>query len=188
MAINIKESKKGTFTAAAKKRGMSVQEFASKVMANKDEYSSAMVKKANFARNAKKFKHEEGGTLSSANKGELVGQGLGAALTLAGLPGLGPVLGQVGAMIGAKKDEKQALKNSFNEVQNSVNPYGFEKGGQLKGDEDLMTYKGNDHAQGGISVEENGIPSKQGINEVEGDETVYKINGKSYIFSKKLKL
>ena len=47
--IRIKDSKKGTFTAAAKKRGMSVQAFASKVLANKDKYSPAMVKKANFA-------------------------------------------------------------------------------------------------------------------------------------------
>ena len=47
--IHIKPSKKGTFTAAAKKRGMGVQEFARKVLANKEDYSSAMVKKANFA-------------------------------------------------------------------------------------------------------------------------------------------
>lgn len=59
--IHIKESKKGTFTAAATKHGMGVQEFAKKVLANKDEYSPAMVKKANFARNATKFKHEYGG-------------------------------------------------------------------------------------------------------------------------------
>lgn len=59
--IHIKESKKGTFTAAAKKHGMGVQEFASKVLANKDKYSPAMVKKANFAKNATKFKHEHGG-------------------------------------------------------------------------------------------------------------------------------
>ena len=50
--IHIKPSKRGTFTAAAKKRGMGVQEFASKVLTNKENYSSAMVKKANFARNA----------------------------------------------------------------------------------------------------------------------------------------
>lgn len=54
--IYIKPSKRGTFTAAAKKRGMGVQEFAGKVMANKEDYSSAMVKKANFARNAAKWK------------------------------------------------------------------------------------------------------------------------------------
>lgn len=60
--IHIKDSKKGTFTAAAKKHGMGVQEFASKVLANKENYSPVMVKKANFARNASKW-HGEGGNL-----------------------------------------------------------------------------------------------------------------------------
>ena len=59
--INIKPSKKGTFTKAAKQRGMGVQQFASKVLANKDNYSPAMVKKANFARNAAKWKKAMGG-------------------------------------------------------------------------------------------------------------------------------
>ena len=54
--IKIKPSKEGTFTAAAKKHGKSVQDFASQVLNNKDDYSPAMVKKANFARNAKKWK------------------------------------------------------------------------------------------------------------------------------------
>ena len=65
--IHIKESKRGTFTAAAKSRGMGVQEFASKVLANKDEYSPAMVKKANFARNFAKW-HAEGGPLDLLRK------------------------------------------------------------------------------------------------------------------------
>lgn len=55
--IHIKESKKGTFTKAAKAHGMGVQAFARKVLANKGSYSAAMVKKANFARNASKWKH-----------------------------------------------------------------------------------------------------------------------------------
>lgn len=59
--IYIKPSKRGTFTSAAKKRGMGVQEFASKVLANKGSYSPAMVKKANFARNAAKWKKQDGG-------------------------------------------------------------------------------------------------------------------------------
>lgn len=59
--IHIKPSKRGTFTAAAKKRGMGVQEFAGKVLANKGNYSSAMVKKAQFAKNAAGWKHAEGG-------------------------------------------------------------------------------------------------------------------------------
>lgn len=61
--IHIKPSKRGTFTAAAKKHGKSVQAFASQVLANKENYSPAMVKKANFARNASKWKHSFGGDL-----------------------------------------------------------------------------------------------------------------------------
>ena len=64
--INIKPSKRGTFTAAAKKRGKGVQEFASQVLANKDNYSPAMVKKANFARNASKWKKAMGGLVDSS--------------------------------------------------------------------------------------------------------------------------
>lgn len=59
--IYIKPSKRGTFTAAAKKHGKSVQGFARQVLANKGNYSPAMVKKANFARNAAKWKHAYGG-------------------------------------------------------------------------------------------------------------------------------
>jgi len=54
-SIHIKPSKRGTFTAAASRHGMGVQAFASKVLANKENYSPAMVKKANFARNASKW-------------------------------------------------------------------------------------------------------------------------------------
>lgn len=55
--IHIAPSKRGTLTAAATKHGMSVQGFASKVLANKENYSPAMVKKANFAKNASKWNH-----------------------------------------------------------------------------------------------------------------------------------
>ena len=53
--IHIKKSKRGTFTKAAKQRGMSVQSFANKVLKNPSKYSAAMRKKANFARNASKW-------------------------------------------------------------------------------------------------------------------------------------
>lgn len=59
--IHIAPSKRGTFTAAASKHGMGVQEFASKVLSNPEDYSPAMRKKANFARNANKWKHALGG-------------------------------------------------------------------------------------------------------------------------------
>ena len=54
-SIYISPSKRSSFTAAATKHGMGIQEFASKVLRNKDSYSPAMVKKANFARNANKW-------------------------------------------------------------------------------------------------------------------------------------
>lgn len=53
--INIKPSKRGTFTKAAKQHGMSVQGFANRVLRNPSKYSAAMRKKANFARNASKW-------------------------------------------------------------------------------------------------------------------------------------
>lgn len=64
-SIHIKPSKRGTFTAAARARGMGVQEFASKVLANKEKYSTAMVKKANFARNAAGWSHALGGLMNT---------------------------------------------------------------------------------------------------------------------------
>jgi len=67
--IYIKPSKKGTFTAAASKHGKGVQEFARQVLANKDNYSPAMVKKANFARNAAKWNKEYGGNLPTYEDG-----------------------------------------------------------------------------------------------------------------------
>lgn len=76
--IHIAPSKKGTFTAAAKKHGKSVQAFASQVLANPENYSPAMRKKANFARNAAKWHHAEGGLLMSddfTNGVTLINQG-----------------------------------------------------------------------------------------------------------------
>lgn len=55
--IRIKPSKRGTFTAAAKKHGASVREFESRVLKNPEKYSKAMVKKARFSRNARSWKH-----------------------------------------------------------------------------------------------------------------------------------
>jgi len=61
--IHIKPENKGKFTEAAKRAGMGVQEYAKHVLAHKDQHSSTLIKRANFARNASKFKHEEGGTI-----------------------------------------------------------------------------------------------------------------------------
>lgn len=65
-SIHINPKNKGKFTAAAKKAGMGVQEYASHVLANKDKYSSTLVKRANFARNAAHW-HDDGGFLNQYN-------------------------------------------------------------------------------------------------------------------------
>lgn len=51
--IHIKKSHEGLFTKKAKSHGMTAQEFARKVLANKKNYDPATVKQANFAHNSK---------------------------------------------------------------------------------------------------------------------------------------
>lgn len=63
--IHIKEKNRGKFTEAAKRAGKSVQAYAAQILANKENYSPTLVKRANFARNASKFKHQEGGNRPS---------------------------------------------------------------------------------------------------------------------------
>jgi hypothetical protein len=63
--IFIKPENRGKFTRAAKERGMGVQEFANHVLAHKDKYSSTMVKRANFAHNASRWKHADGGLMEN---------------------------------------------------------------------------------------------------------------------------
>ncbi|GAI91412.1 unnamed protein product [marine sediment metagenome] len=56
MAIHIKKKNRGKFTASAKRAGKSVQAFAAHVLANKGNYSSTLVKRAVFAKNAAGWK------------------------------------------------------------------------------------------------------------------------------------
>lgn len=56
MAINIKPENRGKFTKSAKAAGEGVQEHARKVLANPNA-SAKEKKRANFARNAKKWNH-----------------------------------------------------------------------------------------------------------------------------------
>lgn len=72
--IHIKKENRGKFTAAAKRAGKSVQAYASQILANKERYSPTLVKRANFARNAAKFKHEAGGIVTPSGQWEYPGQ------------------------------------------------------------------------------------------------------------------
>jgi hypothetical protein len=58
MAIKIKKANRGLFTAAAKRAGKSVQAYAAYILANKGRFSSTLVKRANFARNAARWKRK----------------------------------------------------------------------------------------------------------------------------------
>lgn len=60
--IHINPANKGKFTESASRAGMGVQEYASHILANKEDYSSTQVKRANFAHNAAKW-HDNGGYL-----------------------------------------------------------------------------------------------------------------------------
>lgn len=55
--IVIKPQNRGKFTAWAKARGMTVSQAIAAVRKNPNKYSPAVRKMANFAANARKFKH-----------------------------------------------------------------------------------------------------------------------------------
>lgn len=62
--IHIKEKNKGKFTKSAKAAGQSVQEHAKSVL-NDPNATPLQKKRANFARNAAKWKHKKGGTVKA---------------------------------------------------------------------------------------------------------------------------
>lgn len=64
--IHIKEKNRGKFTAFAKAAGQSVQEYAKNVL-NDPKATPLQKKRANFARNASKWKHEDGAKIHKLN-------------------------------------------------------------------------------------------------------------------------
>lgn len=61
--IHIKKANRGKFTAKANRAGQGVQQYASHVLANKEDYPASTIKQANFAKNAAGWKHAVGGTI-----------------------------------------------------------------------------------------------------------------------------
>lgn len=150
MSIHIKESKKGTFTAAAKRHGKSVQSFAAQVLRNKENYTPAMRKKATFASNSAKWDHAMGGELSSV---------MGVASPYVAAAGIASDL----IFTAIENASKPADQRNYS---NNVNPYGLAMGGNLtkaniEGGEtisdvergsSLYIAKGPKHEQGGIDI------------------------------------
>jgi hypothetical protein len=60
--IHIKEENKGKFTESARRAGKSVQEHATDVL-NDPNATRLQKRRAQFAKNAKKFHHEDGGII-----------------------------------------------------------------------------------------------------------------------------
>jgi len=179
--INIKEKNKGKFSAWAKAHGMSVQQAARHVLANRKKYSPTLIKRANFARNAAKW--EEGGVYDEYGLGGF----LQSIAPIAGLiPGVGGAisagLSGIGGVIDGKNQQNEQIKQLGNKSRQSaaisqanvLNPYTptFKVGGTFKGKrfggkpnaeveggEVLITpdgiatnVYGNSHAQGGVDV------------------------------------
>lgn len=68
--IYIKKKNRGKFTKSAKAAGESVQEHAAKVLSDPNA-TPLQKKRANFARNAAKWKHQQGGTINMGPKKKL---------------------------------------------------------------------------------------------------------------------
>lgn len=98
-----------------------------------------------------------------------------------------PILGTAsGVALNMLQNSKQ--NTTTNPVVNS-NPYGFELGGKLIGNEGIEQYSGAKHgAEGGIKVNPQGIPVQMSNQEVEDGEILYTTkSGQKYVFSNKLK-
>lgn len=75
--IHIKKKNKGKFTESAKRAGKSVQEHADDVL-NDPNATRMQKRRAQFAKNAKKWKHEEGGILLEQTGGKALATGISA--------------------------------------------------------------------------------------------------------------
>jgi hypothetical protein len=140
--IHIDPSKKGTFKAQATRMNMGVQEAASHILANKDDYSSAMVKKANFARNASKWKHAEGG---STGEGDEVIQQIAQALQKGAKPE--KILEELVKMGVSQEEAAQVIQAVMKQMQGTQMQEGGSAPQELTGQEQPQ---GDDQLMQGI--------------------------------------
>ena len=143
--IHIDPSKKGTFKVQATRMNMGVQEAASHILANKDDYSSAMVKKANFARN---FAKEEGGVARGDQGNAQMMQMIQTyAQMVAQQSGDDPnkvyqeLMGQLQQM--KPEQQQQAIKQIVKQVQSASQQPAM----QMGGDPSQMQQEGSDAEQ-----------------------------------------
>lgn len=115
--IHINPAHKGQFTSKAKRAGMGVQEYASHVLANKEDYPSSTVKQANFAKNAAGWKHDDGGALKAAFIQDFGSDPIGAAMRYN--QGLEAIAAQREAAEAAAQEE-QAKQQAYKDLQDRL--------------------------------------------------------------------
>ncbi len=138
----------------------------------------------------KKKKYNLGGNLQKTQGILSTAQGV-AGLGDSIVPGLGSALSTAIGIFGQgfmKHAANKDIESSLTQMTVNTNPFGFALGGILKGRDDFSYYKGQSHSTGGIKTSSTGIPTKNGINEVEGGETKVQLNNQDYIFSNRLKI
>lgn len=143
--IHINPSNNGKFTESANRAGMGVQEFARHVLANKDDYSTTQIRRANFARNAKKW-HADGGVLGKgfrvdkgeANRGrQLLEEGIKARNT--GINARGEKIGEnqnIAAIVAY--NEAMALGLNEDETNQYIYDYCTNKWGSAKQQQEAL--------------------------------------------------
>jgi hypothetical protein len=117
--------------------------------------------------------------------GELIGFGTQALGLISGVGAIAPVIGSIASIaldtINKKKQKSQAVSDLYSNIQV------MENGGMLNGRADASYYKGKKHREGGIMVNNSGIPDKKSASaEVEGGEVRFQVGDQTYIFSDKL--
>ena len=126
-------------------------------------------------------------TAEDSQRGQAIGSTIGSAADLAlnAIPGVGSIISQLGlgklagGLIGQAVQGEQP-KNIV--TKPNTNPYGYSNGGKMV--EGLSLFNGLPHSQGGLTINDKGIPSLSGKHEVEKKE----VKWLDYIFSDKLKI
>lgn len=111
-----------------------------------------------------------------------IASGIGnVAGTFLGVPGLGSLVTLPIQPVINQMQETEELKSQF---KLKYSPQQFKYGGELSGKDSLLQYKGRTHKEGGISVNDKGMPT-DGNKEVEDGEVMYynRATNKRYIFS-----
>lgn len=146
-------------------------------------------KKAAFAKAMRSIhRKEHGGYLEDIDNIDVTQFALGGDLLSSVIGGLGSgmanaAISVLGSLLKRASEKDKAIQGLDSSL-NTVNAY--ENGGYIEGTKDTFKYRGPDHDNGGIKVNIFGQPVSESNQEVEGDEVGVILDGKRYIFSKKL--